>query len=182
MIIAKCDKVVTKKLDIVTDCVVKYLCEHGITVSTAESCTGGILSSAITSVAGASGIFELGMCCYSERVKESVLGVDEKIITQYGVYSFETAKAMASGIRKLSDADIGVGITGIAGPHDDSVSGKRAGTVYISVCSEDKEITRELRLFESLAEVTRENVRAESAATALMMVAELVGLEIKEVI
>ncbi len=182
MIIAKCDKVVTKKLDIVTDCVVKYLCEHGITVSTAESCTGGILSSAITSVAGASGIFELGMCCYSERVKESVLGVDEKIISQYGVYSSQTAKAMASGIRKLSNADIGVGITGIAGPHDDSVSGKRAGTVYISVCSEDKEITRELRLYESLAEVTRENVRVESAVSALRMVAELVGLEIKEVI
>lgn len=182
MIIAKSDKVVTKKLDIVTENVVKYLCEQGITVSTAESCTGGILSCTITSVPGASEIFELGMCCYSERVKESVLGVDEKIILQYGVYSSQTAQAMASAVRKLSGADIGVGITGIAGPHDDSVSGKRAGTVYISVCSEDKEITKELRFYEILAEVTRENVRIEAAAAALIMIAELVGCEINEVI
>ncbi len=181
MRIAKSDKAVTKRLDIVTKNVVKYLCEQGITVSTAESCTGGILSSAITSVSGASSIFGLGVCSYSERVKSDILGVDEKIISQYGVYSEQTASAMSEAVRKLSGADIGVGITGIAGPLGGE-DGKPVGTVYVSVSSKDKEIVRDLRLYESLTELTRDNVRIEAAAMALIMVAELLGHRIDEVI
>lgn len=181
MIIAKSDKLVTKKLDIVTKNVVKYLCEQGITVSTAESCTGGILSSAITSVAGASKIFGLGVCSYWESIKTSVLSVDEEIISQYGVVSARTASAMAQGVRKLGGADIGVGITGIAGPTG-AEEGKPVGTVFVSVTGFGKEITRDLRLYEKLLELDREAVRIEAATQAMLMIAELVGYKPSEVI
>ncbi len=181
MIIAKSDKLVTKRLDIVTKYVVKYLCGKGITMSTAESCTGGILSAAITSVAGASKIFGLGVCSYWESIKSSVLSVDEDIIKQYGVVSAQTAGAMAHGVRKLGDADIGVGITGIAGPTG-AEEGKPIGTVFVSVVGFDKEITYDLKLYESLEELTRENIRIEAATQAMCMVAQLVGLPLSEVI
>lgn len=181
MRIAKCDKLVTKRLDIVTDFVVKYLCEQGITISTAESCTGGLLSSAITSVPGSSKIFWLGMCCYSDRAKAEYLGVDKAVIEKYGVYSSQTASAMSRAIMKKSGSMIGVGITGIAGPLSGE-DGRPAGTVFVSVTDGEKEIVKDLKLYESDTEPTRENIRYEAVSRALCMVAQLLGQDAKEVI
>lgn len=180
MRIAKCDKLVTKRLDMVTDFVVKYLCEQGITVSTAESCTGGLLSSAITSAPGSSKIFWLGMCCYSERAKVDYLGVDKEVIEKYGVYSLQTASAMSHAVRQKSGSQIGVGITGIAGPQSDE-DGKPAGTVFVSVTDGEREIVKNLELNKGDIEPTRENIRFEAACRALCMVAELLGLDAREV-
>lgn len=181
MKIDKSDKVVTERLDRVTCFVVKYLCEQGITISTAESCTGGLLSSAITSVPGSSKIFWLGVCSYSERAKVEYLGVDGSIIKKYGVYSEQTASAMAQAIKKKSGSFIGVGITGIAGPLPDE-DGKRAGTVYVAVTDGVKEIVKNLALYDGSITPTRENIRKESVTRALCMVMELVGHDMKEVI
>ena len=96
--------------------VVKYLDEAGLTIALAESCTGGLLAQSITGVSGASKVFECGVVSYSERIKSKLLGVDPKVIETKGVVSAEVASLMAKGAAALAGADIGVGITGIAGP------------------------------------------------------------------
>lgn len=180
MTITKSDKAVTKKLDMVTEFVVKYLCEQGITLATAESCTGGLLSASITSVPGSSKIFELGMCTYSERAKTEYLGVDGSVIESYGVYSEQTAAAMARAVRELSGASVGVGITGIAGPLPDE-DGKKAGTVFVAAVGFGRELVRNLELYRSSTVKGRENIRIETVSRALCMVAELVGCDVGEV-
>ena len=85
-------------------------------VATAESCTGGMISAAITSVSGASGVFDCGVCSYANFIKHKVVGVREETLNTYGAVSDKTAAEMARGVRLLSGADIGVSTTGIAGP------------------------------------------------------------------
>lgn len=131
-------------LDKTANDVIKYLYNCTTTLATAESCTGGMLSQAITSVSGASAIFELGMCTYSNRIKQKLLNIDHDTIDRHGAVSAETAYAMAQAIRRLAGSDIGVGITGCAGP---TISeGKPVGTVYVSVVSEDESVTYNMEL------------------------------------
>ena len=111
---------------------VETLREHGLVISTAESCTGGLLAKSITDIPGSSDVFELGMVTYSNRIKTEFLGVPEKVLETVGAVSKETAEAMAAGIVKASGADIGVGITGIAGPGGGSEE-KPVGTVWVSI-------------------------------------------------
>ena len=85
-------------------------------IATAESCTGGMLSAAITSVSGASGAFDCGVCSYANFIKSKLVGVKEDTLATYGAVSEKTAMEMARGVRLLSGADIGVSTTGIAGP------------------------------------------------------------------
>ncbi len=126
--------------------VVQYMIEKNLSVSTAESCTGGMLASAITSVPGASGIFECGIVSYSNRIKEKILGVSEETINNYGVVSAETSREMAERAMALSGSDISVGITGLAGPGGDGKLPE--GTVYVTVLYErgDKAVTENLDL------------------------------------
>ncbi len=112
--------------------VVNLLAEQGKTVATAESCTGGLLSQRITSVAGSSKVFECGVCSYANRIKQSILGVPEDVLNLYGAVSSETAYYMAKGCQAISQADFAVGITGIAGP-DGGSEEKPVGLVYVSV-------------------------------------------------
>lgn len=114
--------------------VVQMLRDQHKTIATAESCTGGLLASAITSIPGSSEVFEFGAVTYANRIKHAVLGVPNRVIEQHGAVSEETAVAMAKGILKESGADIGVAITGIAGPGGGSEH-KPVGTVYIAVAS-----------------------------------------------
>ena len=114
--------------------VVTALKKAGLTVATAESCTGGSVSRAITDIPGASAVFECGVCAYSNTIKQKLLGVKEETLAQHGAVSAVTAKEMAEGVRTLSGADIGIGITGIAGPNGGSDE-KPVGLVYISVDS-----------------------------------------------
>lgn len=119
-----------ENLDKLVTNVVQLLVRRGISISTAESCTGGLLSELITSVPGASGIFELGICTYSENMKNRFLGVSAGTIGTYGVVSRETALEMVRGLKKVSGADICVSVTGIAGPGGGTEE-TPVGTVYI---------------------------------------------------
>lgn len=113
--------------------VVRLLTEKERKVAVAESCTGGYLAKRITDVSGSSKVFECGICSYSNRIKHQLLGVSERTLEEYGAISEQTATEMASGVRKLSEADIGISVTGNAGPTADE--GKEVGLVYIGVDS-----------------------------------------------
>ena len=145
--------------------VVKYLNRSGLKLATAESCTGGMLSQAITSVPGASAVFECGVVSYSERIKSELLGVDPSVIERRGVVSPEVAELMAKGAARLSGAQVSVGITGIAGPGGGSAE-QPVGTVYVSVLKNGRFITRNLELYR-LGELTREQIRLAAAAYSL---------------
>ncbi len=115
----------------IADTAVSALLRNNLTVATAESCTGGMISGAITAVSGASGVLEMGICAYSNRIKEQEVGVPAEIIEKYGAVSSQTALYLAKGAKKAGGADIGIGVTGVAGPA--MSEGKPVGTVYIGI-------------------------------------------------
>ena len=116
---------------------IKLLIKKKIKISVAESCTGGLLASTITSINGASKIFDLGLVTYSNQAKIKVLRVNKYIIRKYGAVSHECCYAMVKSLSKISKADINVSITGIAGPKG-STKLKPVGLVYIGVKKGDK--------------------------------------------
>jgi nicotinamide-nucleotide amidase len=116
---------------------------HSATVSVAESCTGGLLGSMITSVSGASDYFAGGVIAYSNDVKQSVLSVDEEILHTYGAVSEETAVAMAQGVSRLTRSTYGISVTGVAGPLGGTPE-KPVGLVYVGIASQNE--TRAYRL------------------------------------
>ena len=111
---------------------IKKLTKKKLTISFAESCTGGLLASSITSISGASKVFNLGLVTYSNQSKIRVLKVNKKIITKYGAVSHECCSAMVNNLSKISKANINVSITGIAGPSG-GTKNKPVGLVYIGV-------------------------------------------------
>ena len=96
--------------------VVKLLSDKGKKAATAESCTGGLVSAAITSVSGSSEVFEMGVCSYANRIKHEALGVSAEALKNYGAVSEQVAMEMAQGVMERSGSDFGVSTTGIAGP------------------------------------------------------------------
>ena len=121
---------------------IKLLIRKKIKISVVESCTGGLLASAITSISGASKIFNLGLITYSNQAKIKILKVNKKIIKKYGAVSHECCYAMVNNLSKISKANINVSITGIAGPKGGTKK-KPVGLVYIGVKKGNKiEITR----------------------------------------
>lgn len=129
-------KVVTK-LDKKAVNVVQYLKAAKRTAATAESCTGGLLSGAVTAAAGASEVFGFGVCTYANEAKIKLLSVKPETLAAHGAVSEETAMEMAAGIRALSGADYGISTTGIAGPGGGTTE-KPVGTVWIGFSSEKK--------------------------------------------
>lgn len=119
-------------LSSIEQAVVELLREKNLTVATAESCTGGMISKRLTDVPGASGVFGCGVVSYSNDIKEKLLGVKRGHLEKYGAVSEVVAASMALGVQKLSGADIGVSVTGIAGPLSDNTN-KPVGLVYIAV-------------------------------------------------
>ena len=117
--------------------VVKKLNKKRLKISFAESCTGGLLASEITSVNGASRVFGLGLVTYSNQAKISVLKVNKNIIKKYGAVSPECCEAMVKNLAKISKAQINVSITGIAGPNGGTKT-KPVGLVYIGVKNKNK--------------------------------------------
>ena len=111
---------------------IKLLIRKKIKISVAESCTGGLLASAITSISGASKIFNLGLITYSNQAKIKILKVNKKIIKKYGAVSHECCYAMVNNLSKISKANINVSITGIAGPKGGTKK-KPVGLVYIGL-------------------------------------------------
>ncbi len=110
----------------------------GLTLSLAESCTGGLIAHRITNVSGSSNYFLGGVVAYSNEAKEKILGVPHEILLQHGAVSEETARAMAQGARHLFVSDLALAVTGIAGPTG-GTSEKPVGLVYIALAAEDGE-------------------------------------------
>jgi nicotinamide-nucleotide amidase len=108
---------------------------RGLTVSLAESCTGGKIASLVTSVPGSSAWFKGSVVAYDNRIKEEILGVRGEIIEAHGAVSMETAAAMAEGVRKIMGTDYSVAVTGIAGPEGGTPE-KPVGTIWMAVASE----------------------------------------------
>tara|TARA_Y100000591_G_scaffold255572_1_gene227398 strand:- start:382 stop:843 length:462 start_codon:yes stop_codon:yes gene_type:complete len=111
---------------------VKILTKKKLKLSVAESCTGGLLSSSITSISGASKIFNLGLVTYSNKAKIKVLKINKNIIKKYGAVSHECCLAMVNNLSKISKTNISVSITGIAGPGGGTKQ-KPVGLVYIGI-------------------------------------------------
>jgi len=116
---------------------VKKLIKKKLKISFAESCTGGMLSSSITSISGASKVFNLGLVTYSNQAKIKILRVNKSIIKNYGAVSAECCKAMVINLTKISKADINVSVTGIAGPNG-GTKNKPVGLVFIGVKKSNK--------------------------------------------
>ncbi len=144
---------------------VEHLAARGLTLACAESCTGGLLQKRITDIPGASRVLRGGVCAYANDVKTDVLGVPRRLIEKHGAVSAPVAVMMARGARRLLEADLGVGITGIAGPATDGTD-KPVGLVYIAVTrakgAGDLTFVRELHLGGG-----RERVRLSAASHAL---------------
>lgn len=111
---------------------IKLLIKKKIKVSFAESCTGGLLASTVTSINGASKVFNLGLITYSNQSKIKVLKVNKNIIKKYGAVSYECCKSMVNNLAKISKANINISITGIAGPRGGTKQ-KPVGLVYIGI-------------------------------------------------
>ena len=144
--------------------VVEKLKNDNKTIGLAESCTGGWLSKIITDVSGASSVYLGGICSYSNTVKMNLLGVKEDTLKLYGAVSEQTAREMAIGARKALGSDIGVGITGIAGPLSDNTN-KSVGLIYVAVAYEDTVTVKELN--NKFTDNIRLNNRLSAVETAL---------------
>jgi len=117
--------------------VVESLIERNLTLAVAESCTGGLIANRITDVPGCSATFLMGVVSYSNDAKRGLLDVNEQLIIDYGAVSEQVARAMAEGVRSASGADIGLAVTGIAGPSGGSVD-KPVGLVYMALSTENE--------------------------------------------
>ncbi len=145
---------------------VRICLENKVTLSTAESCTGGLVSQRITSVPGASDMFGLGVCAYREEIKEKILSVSQKVLSEYGVYSKECAISMAKGVRALSGSTLGIGITGVAGPGGGDEENP-VGTVYIALSGDKEEVCE--RFVFGHKKSSREDIRYFASSKALSM-------------
>jgi len=146
--------------------------DKGLTLSVAESCTGGLISSYLTDLPGASGYFIAGVVSYSEEAKKGILGVSSATIRKYGVVSAETAQEMAERMRVMAKTDYSLATTGNLGP--DALEGKEKGLVYIAASREGKIVSRELKL-----KGNRFENKEEAAISAMRLLIEFVDFNYK---
>lgn len=146
----------------------KILKEKKLTLSIAESCSGGLLSNLITDIPGSSRAFLLGIISYSNSSKCKILKIPQRIIKDSGAVSKSAAGRMSENVRKLGNSSLGIGITGIAGPGGGSKK-KPVGTVFIAICSIRKTITRKF-LFRG----TRLKIKGRAVREALKMLLEFI--------
>lgn len=138
----------------------------GRTLVTAESLTGGGIGGALTAVPGSSAVYKGGIICYTNAVKETVLGVPAEVLEQYGAVSPWTAGYMVSGVRKLLKADVAVAVTGLAGPGADEY-GHPVGTVFIGYEDSARSVVKHFVFAGS-----REDVRNQTIEAALKLILE----------
>lgn len=136
--------------------------ERDLILAVAESCTGGLVSAALTSVPGSSAVVERGFVTYSNQAKTELLGVPEAILAAHGAVSAETAKAMVEGVLAHAPVDLAAAITGIAGP-DGATPGKPVGTVFVGIGRKGGEVLVERHEFPG----GRDQIRTQAAMTAL---------------
>ncbi len=155
--------------------------ELGIKIATAESCTGGLVAGALTSVAGSSDVFERGFVTYSNEAKEDMLGVDPAVIEAHGAVSEEVAVAMAACALKYSRAHLSVAVTGIAGPGGGSAD-KPVGLVHLAAAKLTARDAGRVEFTaihdeERFGDIGRSQVRAKSVEAALRLLLEAAGLD-----
>ena len=144
--------------------VLTRLRQQGLTLSVAESCTGGLIAKRLTDVPGASAAFLGGVVSYTNAVKAGVLGVPRDLLEQYGAVSAPVARAMAEGVRRLTGSDLSVSVTGLAGPDGDD-RGNPVGTVYLGLSLPGETLVRRLALGGD-----RSRIRLLAASNALDMI------------
>lgn len=165
------DAVYSRGDESLAQCCVAILTRHGRTVSCAESCTGGLLSAALTSVPGSSAVFRQGVVTYANEVKEALLGVPPELLSEWGAVSEPVAQAMATGQLQASGADLALAITGIAGPGGGSAE-KPVGTVFCALADGEGAVVRRVSWPGS-----REDIRGRSVNLALdLLRRRLLGL------
>lgn len=159
--------------------VLEGLKEKGLTLGTAESCTGGLIAKRMTDLAGASAVFKGGVVSYTNEVKAAVLGVSPELLKGQGAVCDDVARAMARGARAVLDCDLALSATGVAGPDSDDW-GNPVGLVYVALAAEDGCWVRKLNL--SGPKDRRDRVRTMSANHGLDMVRRyLAGLPVDEI-
>lgn len=165
-----CDEIVQiykenrNTLDKTIENIVQLLDKRVMKISTCESCTGGLLSELITAVPGASKVFELGVCTYSNEMKMKLLNVPSDILSRFGAVSPQTAETMALGLKELSGADLCISITGLAGPGG-GTDDCPVGTVYTGIVLGDRICTAHLKTYDMCC-MSRSEVRNAAAVCA----------------
>lgn len=152
----------------------QILSEHNLTITTAESCTGGLLAGLLCDISGISSYFEEGYITYSENAKEKILGVSKDVIEKYGVVSMETAIAMAEGAAKKASASCAVSTTGIAGPTG-GTDKTPVGCVCVAWKIYDAVYSEQLQI-----EGSRMEIRMQAASYALERLCDYIEQTIKE--
>lgn len=147
--------------------IVEKLTQAGKMLAVAESCTGGMLGAAITSVSGSSACFAGGIISYSNEIKHKLLGVESAMLEQYGAVSDPVAGAMAEGVCAVTGADVGVSITGIAGPGG-GTDQKPVGLVHIGLAGGGDTVVRRFVL-----EGNRDDVRSSAVEEAMKMLLDI---------
>ena len=145
--------------------VVKLLSKKRLKISFAESCTGGLLSSSITSISGSSKVFTLGLVTYSNKSKINILKVPKKIIMKHGAVSYETCLSMVKNLYKISRTNISISITGVAGPNGGTKQ-KPVGLVFIGVKKGNKTLVKKF-LFKKR---TRNSIQRSTVYRALSLI------------
>ena len=166
------DFIIGEESTTLAESVVKLLQNSQTTITTAESCTGGLIASAITEIAGASTVFEAGFVTYSNRMKQQLVGVSELTLKMYGAVSEEVVIAMTKGALERSGADYGIAVSGVAGPGGGSAE-KPVGTVWMAWGHKDNLRTRRMTL-------TTDRKRFQQMVTAItldLIRRELLSLE-----
>lgn len=142
---------------------------EGKTLATAESCTGGGIGAAITTVPGSSEVYKGGIISYTNWVKNRILGVDQALLDRFGAVSAPVAESMAQGVRAVLETDVAVSVTGLAGPGGDEF-GNPVGLVFIGYSDKEKTLSKEFHFPGS-----REQVRQSAVTEALKLVLENAG-------
>lgn len=148
---------------------VKILAEKGMYISTAESCTGGLIAGAIVNVAGASSVFKEGFVTYSNESKEKRLGVSHSTLENAGAVSEETVKEMAQGLMKVTGADVTIVSSGIAGP-DGGTPEKPVGLVYLCCCTGNG-----MYVSRNIFNGNRQQIREQAVNTAIELVIDSIN-------
>ena len=146
----------------------KLLVSKQLTLSVAESCSGGLVSKRLTDIPGSSKYIKLNVVTYANTAKTNILNISQELLAKHGAVSSQCAQAMANAIRKLADTDIGLAITGIAGPGGGSKE-KPVGLVFISLASKDGVVVQQENYS---ARLGRTGIRNNCADAALNMVLE----------
>jgi nicotinamide-nucleotide amidase len=157
--------------DIIADAeaIIRGFAATGMMISTAESCTGGLIAGALTEIAGSSAVVDRGFVTYTNSAKMEMLGVQEATLARYGAVSEETARQMANGALFRSRADIAIAVTGVAGPGGGSAE-KPVGLVHLAAKSRRGGLVHQRMLY---GDIGRDQVRLATVRTALAMIRRL---------